>query len=172
MEKKRILCLDLDGTVRRSKSDKIFIEGPEDIEIIPGMKERIWKYKDAGWVVICVTNQGGVAMGFKTRETNLEELNMTAKLLLRDGESVIDLGFCCEGHPQGSDPSRSFRSLSRKPYYGMLVQAELAICDRNFGGPPDWDNSLFIGDRPEDEECAKSAGIPFMWAHDFLNQVV
>jgi phosphoglycolate phosphatase-like HAD superfamily hydrolase len=26
---------------------------------------------------------------------------------------------------------------------------------------------LMVGDRPEDEQCAKNANIPFMWAHDW-----
>jgi phosphoglycolate phosphatase-like HAD superfamily hydrolase len=50
----------------------------------------------------------------------------------------------------------------------MLVHAEESMIEE--GIIPDWDNSLFVGDRPEDEECAKSAGIPFMWAHDFVKQ--
>jgi D-glycero-D-manno-heptose 1,7-bisphosphate phosphatase len=172
MEKKRILCLDLDGTVRRSKSGKTFIEGPDDIELIPGMKELIWKYKREGWVIVAITNQGGVAMGIKSHGTNTLELARTTELLYDGNEQALDLGFCCESHPEGRDPTRRFRSLNRKPYYGMLVEVEMNMCEDvdRFGGPPDWDNSLFVGDRPEDEECAKSASIPFMWAHDFVKQ--
>lgn len=32
----------------------------------------------------------------------------------------------------------------------------------------DWDNSLFVGDRPEDEQCAKNANIQFKYIDQFL----
>lgn len=31
--------------------------------------------------------------------------------------------------------------------------------------------TLFVGDRAEDEEAAASAGIDFIWAEDWRNQV-
>jgi phosphoglycolate phosphatase-like HAD superfamily hydrolase len=34
----------------------------------------------------------------------------------------------------------------------------------------DWDKSLFVGDRPEDEACAKNAGIKFKHIDNFLNE--
>ena len=34
----------------------------------------------------------------------------------------------------------------------------------------DWDKSLFVGDRPEDEQCANNAGIPFRYIDNFLNE--
>lgn len=175
MEKKRILCLDLDGTVRRSKSGKPFIKGPDDIEIIPGMYERIWKYNDEGWLVIYVTNQGGVAYGFKTEERAIEEVETTLVLLEREDAKQGRFSPCweyliCPFQEGGKEQEYSFRSLSRKPGYGMLVIAEQSLVEEGF--IPDWDNSLFVGDRPEDEQCAKSAGIPFMWAHDFLKQQI
>jgi len=37
----KILFLDLDGTVRRTKSGAIFINDPYDQELIPGTKEAI-----------------------------------------------------------------------------------------------------------------------------------
>lgn len=173
MEKKRILCLDLDGTVRRSKSGKTFIEGPDDIEIIPGMYELIWKYNDEGWLVIYVTNQGGVAHGFKTEEQARDEIDSTLVLLEREDKQQGRFAPCwdyflCPYQQGGKEEAYSFRSLARKPGYGMLMIAEQALLEEEF--IPDWDNSLFVGDRPEDEECAKAAGIPFMWAHDFVKQ--
>jgi D-glycero-D-manno-heptose 1,7-bisphosphate phosphatase len=169
MEKKRILCLDLDGTVRRSKSGKTFIEGPDDVEIIPGMKELIWNYRDQDYMVYGITNQGGVAMGFKTYNEMAEEIYKTENLLRKEPfEHCFHSIMACCMHADGQVPEYSYRSLCRKPYIGMLVQIEDRILE--VGDLPDWDNSLFVGDRPEDEQCAKSAGIPFMWAHDFLKQ--
>lgn len=170
MEKKRILCLDLDGTVRRTKSGKPFSENPDDVEIIPGMKELIWKYNYEGWLVIYVTNQGGIAHGFKTLEGVDTEIHNTLDLLTKEGEDYYPCFgyYVCPHEPKGKLEHFAWRSLGRKPGYGMLVAAEEEIVEAGY--IPDWDNSLFVGDRPEDEECAKAAGIPFMWAHDFLKQ--
>jgi phosphoglycolate phosphatase-like HAD superfamily hydrolase len=49
----------------------------------------------------------------------------------------------------------------------------LAMCEFeafNAGLIVDWHKSLFVGDRPEDEECAKRAGIAFSWAWDFFER--
>ncbi len=170
MEKIRILCLDLDGTVRRSKSGKIFIEGPDDIELIPGMKEAIAKYVQQGYLAIGVTNQGGVAHGFKDCRQVATENRVTAELLNTNGMLLASV-FFCPYDKNGTVPEFNHRSLHRKPGIGMLCAIEVEMINDEIGFP-DWDNSLFVGDRPEDEECAKSAGVPFMWAHDFLKQSI
>lgn len=170
MQLTKILCLDLDGTVRRSKSGKTFIEGPDDIEIIPGMKELIWKAYKEGWYVVGISNQAGIAHGLKTSDGVIDEMNTTAALL-SDGISYpIHQIYFCPYDAKGKESEYNWRSLSRKPYYGMLCLVERDLIDGfRF---PDWDNSLFVGDRPEDEQCAKAAGVPFMWAHDFVLQSI
>lgn len=47
----KILFLDLDGTVRRPKSEAEFINSPHEQELIPGVAEAILKYPK--WVKIC-----------------------------------------------------------------------------------------------------------------------
>lgn len=172
MEKKRILCLDLDGTVRRSKSGKTFIEGPDDVEIIPGMKELLWKYKNEDWVLVGISNQGGVSHGFKNVHTvRAENRRMVDLLRNKDEETSVSMITYCPYDPKGKTPEYDWRSLRRKPMYGMLVETEVRLIEqlRVF---PDWDNSLFVGDRAEDASCAEAAGIPFMWADEFLKQPV
>lgn len=166
MQLTKILCLDMDGTVRRSKSGKIFIEGPDDIEIIPGMKERILHYQSLGYLVMGVTNQGGVAHSLKPYKQISEENHATAILLGFPDDVIFEAIYYCPYHEKGNHPDFAFRSLHRKPYIGMLCQIESDLINAEI--IPDWDNSLFVGDRPEDEQCAKTADIPFMWAHDFL----
>ena len=171
MQLTKILCLDIDGTVRRSKSGKTFIEGPDDIEIIPGMKERIWKYKNEGWAVIGISNQAGVAHGFRTFDQVLDEMVRTMKLTSNeDDEDPFTTIHLCPMDEKGSVPPYNARSLCRKPGTGLLAQAEYNLSTKKMIA--DWDNSLFVGDRPEDQECAKRAGIPFMWAHDFVLQPI
>jgi D-glycero-D-manno-heptose 1,7-bisphosphate phosphatase len=169
MQLTKILCLDLDGTVRRSKSGKTFIEGPDDIELIPGVLPLLKKYHCEGWILIAISNQGGVAHGFKTYVTMHKEFEVTYKLCWNNGPLFFDM-LAATADPRGKVEPHTFRSLCRKPDYGMLAIAEnKLLSDRIY---PDWDNSLFIGDRPEDEECAKAAGIPFLHIDEFLKQPI
>lgn len=166
------LCLDLDGTVRRSKrGEKEFINGPDDIELYPGVEEKIWEYRDKGYLILGLTNQGGVAMGYKTVEQVQRELDATFALFTRSerGMGPFQLLETCF-HMQDEKASFPYnrRSLLRKPDIGMLVLMECEAFDAGF--LIDWDNSLFVGDLPDDEGCAKNAGIPFQWAHEFFGR--
>jgi len=156
------LCLDLDGTVRKSKTG-VFINGPKDIELLPGVEEKIWEYQKKGFYIVGITNQGGVAHGLKTTEQFCEERDATFDLF---NQNPFDAVLVCFNDPKGKVAPYNIRSLSRKPDYGMLARAEVeAYLD---GLCIYWDNSLFVGDRPEDEACAKAARVPFQWAWDFF----
>lgn len=171
METKKILCLDLDGTVRRSKSGKTFIEGPDDVEIIPGMRELLIHYHNLGYILVAISNQGGVAHGHKTPNEVRQEMLKTFHLLKNnEGVHMLNVLKWCPYAAEGTIEDFNFRSLTRKPSIGMLVLIERDLLDR--GVIPDWDNSLFVGDRPEDQQCAQAAGIPFMWAEEFLKQPI
>jgi D-glycero-D-manno-heptose 1,7-bisphosphate phosphatase len=52
----------------------------------------------------------------------------------------------------------------RKPDPGMIQLAT----DPVFGEALSVDEILFVGDRAEDEACAKAAGVAFQWAHEFF----
>lgn len=172
MNVRSALFLDLDGTVRRSKSGKTFIEGPDDVEIIPGMKELIYHYRlKKSWLVYGITNQGGVAHGFKTERAVQKEFDAMIDLLRDHDDSEpapFHHIFYCPYDEKGTVPPFNRKSLSRKPMIGMLVAAEEHAFNFYGGIYIDWNTSLLVGDRPEDEQCAKNAGIPFMWASDFL----
>lgn len=160
-EFKPALLLDLDGTVRKSKTGK-FISGPSDIEILPNVEERITEYKDKGYLIIGITNQGGVAHGFKTVQAVARESIHTHQLL----NNKFDKIFACLAMEDGCNQAYAYKSLLRKPYYGMLVHAELFFFHK--GIIIDWNNSLMVGDRAEDGFCAASAEIAFMQAVDFF----
>lgn len=157
----KILFLDLDGTVRRTKSGATFINDPYDQELIPGVEDLIARHQ--GWVIVGVTNQGGVAAGFKPLGDCIAEQSRTLELL----PSIERIYFCphsqeCwlvtrEDVDKLVDPKpRNYR----KPETGMIDIALLYLRK-----PPT--EMLMVGDRSEDEQCAKNAGIPFMWAEDW-----
>ena len=162
------LILDLDGTVRRHKDDpEGFINPADDVALFPDVEEKAWAYRDAGHLVLGVSNQGGVAFGHKTPESFWAELEAMSSLWERgDPFHLIKASF---HHPGGNVvPYCSARSLLRKPSHGMLALMELELFQEGY--VVDWDRSLFVGDRPEDQKCAEGAGIRFEWAAEFFGR--
>jgi len=158
------LCLDLDGTVRRSKSGS-FLSGPDDVEIFPDAEAKIWAFRRDGFLIFGFTNQGGVAHGYKTELVEAAEIDATVAAFRRNPFHIIK---GCYHDARGTVEPYCHRSLLRKPCYGMLALAEVDAFREGF--IVDWDKSLFVGDRPEDEQCAASAGIAFKWAHEFFGR--
>ena len=160
---KKILFLDLDGTVRQTKSGQTFISDPYDQELIPGVREAVTRYSD--WTIVGVTNQAGVEAHKKTLDNCIKEQMYTMQLLPQlqcinfcttfDGSN----GYRC--YPHGNvvalQPGRNYR----KPSPGMLVQFIEDCCSLPL------EDALMVGDRVEDEQCAKNAGIDFIWANDW-----
>jgi D-glycero-D-manno-heptose 1,7-bisphosphate phosphatase len=156
------LCLDLDGTVRYSLNGE-FINKPDDIALFDDVEEKIWEYRDAGYLIFGVTNQGGVAYGHKLPADVDAEIERTCSLFKRNPFHIIK---SCLHHPKGNFEPFNHRSLLRKPDIGMLVVCEIEAWEAGY--IVDWDHSIFVGDRPEDEQCAKNAGIAFRWADTFF----
>lgn len=158
------LCLDLDGTIRYSLNGK-FINKPEDIALFDGVEAALWGYRDSGFLIFGISNQGGVAFGIKSPQQEMVEIDTTISLFNRNPFHIIK---CCWHHEKGKVFPFNYRSLSRKPDIGMLAECEVeAFGD---GYVVDWNNSQFVGDRPEDQECANRAGIAFRWAWEFFNR--
>lgn len=160
----KLLLLDLDGTVRESASGKTFINQPDDQKLIDGATEAIARYP--GWTKIGITNQGGVAAGHKSLGDAIAEQHITLQLL----PELDWIYFCPTYDGNACWKVDRYNSLEikqffieefgsfRKPGAGMI---NLAL--RQF----DVEQSLYVGDRPEDEQAATAAGVPFMWAHDW-----
>jgi D-glycero-D-manno-heptose 1,7-bisphosphate phosphatase len=162
---KPALCLDWDGTIRRSKSGAKFIAGPEDIELFPGVEAKLWEYRDNDYLIFGVSNQGGVAYEIKRPKDDMAEVDATLALFTRNPFHLVKT---CWHHPAGKHPVFGHRSLLRKPDIGMLVLCEFEAF--NSGFIVDWGNSLFVGDRSEDQECAERASIAFRHADDFFGR--
>ncbi len=159
-----VLYLDLDGTVRQGKDDAIgrFVNGPEDVVVFPEAVAlmREWKHERQGRIV-GVSNQGGVALGI----VSASQVQAAMMETQRQTGDLFDKLTWCVHHPNATDPEMA-HCWCRKPSPGGLVEAALSMA-HHYGEiyPPHM--GLFVGDRPEDRDCAKLAGLPFMWAADW-----
>lgn len=158
------LVLDLDGTVRYSKNGE-FINKPEDVALFADVEARLWEMRGQGYLIFGVTNQGGVAFGHKSVLGHEGEIEVTVRQFERNPFHLIK---ACFHHPAGKVEPYNHRSLLREPDIGMLALCEVEAYDKGY--IVDWDKSLMVGDRPEDEECARNAGIAFQWAHEFFGR--
>lgn len=81
-------------------------------------------------------------------------------------DNPFDVVKCCFFEQNGNVEPYSRRSLFRKPDIGMLALIEYECFER--GICIDWDDSIFVGDREEDKDCAIAAGVTFMDIDEFL----
>ena len=161
---KPALCLDFDGTIRRSISGQTFIQNVKDIELMPGMEKLIWRYRNMGYLIFGISNQAGVAHGFRLPLEIEHEMETTLNLFKVNPFHIVKF---CYHDGNGKIEPYCHRSLLRKPDIGMLALMEAEAYGAGF--VVDWDKSLFVGDRPEDAECAKRAGVEFKHIDEFLS---
>ena len=165
MKSASVLFVDLDGTVRYSTNPSGFVNDADDVAIYPQAHVQLWRFKDAGWRIIAVTNQGGIALGHTTKDRVNKALERTEHLCKRGLHWAFDVVEYCPHHPDADDVDQR-HCWCRKPYPGM------AITGANYLGPRRGETypahmALFVGDRPEDEGAAKNMNVRFMHATDW-----
>lgn len=162
-----VLYLDLDGTVRHGKDELgRFVNSPDDVIVFPEATVMMRRWKQAGGRIIGVSNQGGIALGHLSVADCAAAMWRTNELT----DHLFDKIAWCQHHPQAEDPEMA-RCWCRKPSPGLLIEASLSLADRCSGEIyPPW-MSLMVGDRDEDQECARLAGVNFQWAHEWRSQV-
>ncbi|MEQ8763329.1 MAG: D-glycero-beta-D-manno-heptose 1,7-bisphosphate 7-phosphatase [Planctomycetota bacterium] len=139
--------LDRDGTLIE---DVHFPRRVDDLHILAGVPEALRSLRDAGYRLIVLTNQSGIARGYLTERT-LQEMH--AHLLERLGAqgASLDAFYYCPHHPtEGSPPYRT-ECECRKPAPGLMRRAE---SDWNI----DLSRSFVVGDTLRDLKIAGDTG--------------
>lgn len=149
MEKtRRAVFLDRDGVLNE---DRNYIWKPEDFVLSPGAVEALATLQAAGFLLVVVTNQSGIARGFFT-ENDYQNLTAYMRGLL-EGYGIRLAGvYHCPHHPvYGKGPYRVSCGC-RKPQPGLILQAseELGIDVRR---------SFLVGDKQSDMEAGRTAGV-------------
>lgn len=137
----KALFLDLDGTIIKTKSGQTFPNNLDDWDIIEGILPRIRAYKEAGYYICIVTNQGGIEQGYITKEqfeTKLERISKEIEQYIGIGVNSMWCG--------------NMKSYFRKPNPGMAYQLALEL-ELNLR------ESVMVGDMDSDEKFAKLAHI-------------
>jgi D-glycero-D-manno-heptose 1,7-bisphosphate phosphatase len=139
---RRAVFIDRDGTIIQ---DFHFIGKPEKVELLSGAGEAIARLNRAGWPVIVVTNQSGIARGYFT-EADYERVRARLDELLAPHHARVDASYHCPHHPEISGPCEC-----RKPGPLLFVRA---AHERSLETKGSW----FIGDKLRDVLPAKELG--------------
>lgn len=144
---KPAVFLDRDGVVIE---DSHYLGDPARVRILPGVPEAVASLNRAGWRVVVVTNQSGVARGLFT-EPDVEAVHEHLAELLCGYGAKIDAFHHCPHHPDGEVEAYRVACACRKPRPGMLRRAadELGL---------DLAASWMVGDRVTDLQAGAAVG--------------
>lgn len=144
--------LDRDGVINR---DTAYIADWSEFEFLPGAIEGMRLLQEAGYELIVVTNQSGIARGIFS-ESDYQTLTAKLKSTLEEhGVSLTDIYFCPHHPTEGQGPFL-MTCECRKPAPGMLKQA---IAEHGL----DPNVSLMIGDKTSDIEAGRRAGVATLY---------
>ncbi len=139
------IFIDRDGTINVEKN---YLHRVEDWEWIPGSVDAIRAFNNAGFLVIVISNQAGVARGLYS-ETDIHRLHAhVSSELVRRG-ARIDAYYYCPHHP-GFGKDRD--CTCRKPLPGLILKAQ-----KDFD--IDLSNSWMVGDTANDVKAGSAAGV-------------
>lgn len=136
----KCVFLDRDGVLNRDYVDYVY--SLDKLEILPGVGEAISSLKRAGYMIIVITNQSGIAKGIYTAE----DMQTVHDAMQEAFDHQIDDFYYAPWHPSVSE------SLTRKPDSLMF---EKAIAKYKIDTKLSW----MVGDKERDLIPAKKLGI-------------
>lgn len=144
---KKAVFLDRDGTINVEKD---YLYQPEDFEFIPGAPEAIRRLREAGFLVLVVSNQSGVARGYFSLDA-VEHLHRHMQQLLVHQGTKVDGFYVCPHHPTEGQGDFRKDCDCRKGQPGLLLRA---ACEHGV----DLERSFMVGDKRADLEAGRAAG--------------
>ncbi len=136
----KAIFLDRDGVLNEELGDYVWT--PERFRICPGVPESVARLKAAGYYLVVVTNQAGIAKGLYTRA----EVLACHAILQQACGNQLDALYFSANHPSVSE------SIFRKPDSGML---EKAVARFHLDPARCW----LVGDRARDLEAGARLGV-------------
>ena len=144
---KKAVFLDRDGTVNEEVG---YLTDIDKLRLIPDAGAAIRKLNEAGFLVVLVTNQAGVARGYFPESLVAEAHARLDELLQAEG-ARLDAVYYCPHHPTAGTSSYTRACDCRKPGTGLIDQASRDL-------PIDVKHSYMVGDKWSDVELGQRAG--------------
>ena len=143
----RAIFLDRDGTLVEPRH---YPSRPEELVLYPGLGPELRRLQAAGFRLIVITNQSGLARGYFSEADLAAMHDYLAGELAAEGVRIDGI-YYCPHHPDGSIPELAIRCECRKPRPGMLLRAAVEH-------DLELSRSWFAGDILDDVEAGNRAG--------------
>lgn len=189
------IFFDIDGTLTGTISGAKFKQHSQDVQVLPGVAEKLQAYEQQGWVMIGISNQGGCSAinettnkPYKTVEQTIEEMFYTLDLLPQLEAIYFCPDFqgryCYKVNKQGSVMFDNTENMILAPTdwgddYKHILSEEASFRKPGAGmiklAAKEFEIDLsaswwMTGDRPQDDQqCAVNAGITFVDAVAWRN---
>ncbi len=138
----KCVFLDRDGVLNEDPVN-YYLHRPEDMKIPEGVIEGLRRIKEAGYLLIVITNQAGIAKGLYTRQ-DVRRVHDHFQSLC--GHLLDDIYFCPH------HPDYTTNSLLRKPDSLMI---EKAMAKYGINPAISW----MVGDSERDVQAGQKAGV-------------
>ena len=139
----KTVFLDRDGLINKCALPHQYISEWNEFIFLPGAVQSLKCLKEAGYQLILITNQRGIARGMIT-EKQVNELHDDMQKYLMKKKAQFDGIYMCP-HEEGI-------CKCRKPEIGLFLQAEKKFEIDKF-------NSWMVGDSDSDVEAGERYGI-------------
>jgi len=139
------LLLDVDGTLRKTRSGAIYPTHPDDVELLPGRREALARWVEEGYRLFFVSNQSGIASGKLSHDMAQAAFLRTAELLQLP---VTEIAYC-------PHPAFPIGCYCRKPMPGLgvyLMQRHRLARE----------HLVMVGDMASDAEFAANLGARYL----------
>lgn len=147
LRRRPAVILDRDGVLNKKLPRSSYVRSWSDWQWIPGAKEALRLFREAGYRVVVVTNQAGVGRRVMT-EVDLSNIHDRVKAEVASAGGRLDaIYYCPHDWNEGC--------YCRKPRPGLLYQAQ-----REFS--LDLSRTYLIGDDERDGKAAEAAGCPWL----------
>jgi D-glycero-D-manno-heptose 1,7-bisphosphate phosphatase len=155
MSRSAAVFLDRDGVLNELVADPRSgaMESPlapEDVRLLPGAAAAAARLAEAGFVLVCVSNQPAAAKGLVPLEQLLAVHGRVTELLAEEGVRLAGTRLCLH-HPSASVPELAGPCRCRKPSPWMLMDAA-------FGLQIELSSSWMVGDTDADVQAGRAAG--------------
>lgn len=139
----KVIFLDRDGVINKDPGFGGYIKSWKEFEFLPDSLNALVKLNQAGFEVIVISNQAGVAKGLYA----LQDLDEISRNMLREvekaGGKIRAVHYCPHRDEDDCD--------CRKPKTGLFSQATQGL-------EVDFTDTFFVGDNRRDILAAKAIG--------------
>lgn len=143
----KAVFLDRDGTLNVNTG---YVGDPENVVLVPHAAEGARTLVDAGFALVVVSNQSGIARGYFS-EADADAVDARLRERLASAGVSIAAMYRCPHWPDAERPGSLAPCDCRKPKPGMLLRA---AADLHL----DLTQSWIVGDRLLDMQAGRAAG--------------